>query len=96
MSATDASVSCWVLYLLECHGGTYYAGITNNLAKRLQAHQEGRGARYTRARRPRRLLGYRVFADRSEASKAEWAIKQLPRRSKLAFLRVREEVAHDR
>lgn len=75
----------WTLYLLECTGGSYYAGITNNLAARMQAHCDGRGARYTRANKPLKVLATRVYPDRSAASKAEWALKQLPRGRKLAF-----------
>jgi putative endonuclease len=77
----------WYLYLIECQDGTYYAGITTNVAKRYQTHVSGKGAKYTRARKPRRLLGARVYINRSEAAKAEWAIKQLDKREKLGFLR---------
>lgn len=63
-----------------------YAGITNKLAERFAAHQAGKGAKFTRANPPVRILGARPYADRSEASKAEYAIKRLPRRRKLSFL----------
>lgn len=76
----------WVLYLLECKGGSLYAGITNDLDARYAAHQAGKGARYTRARPPIRLVGSAPFPDRSAASKAEWQIKQLPRAQKRSFL----------
>jgi putative endonuclease len=79
----------WFLYLIECRGGAYYAGITNDLEARYQAHVQGRGARYTRANPPVRLLGAAEFPDRSAASRAEWQIKQLPRARKLAFLKAR-------
>jgi putative endonuclease len=82
---SDAIVT-WMLYLLECRGGTYYAGITNDLVARYRAHVEGKGARYTRAHPPKRVLGVASFMDRSSASKAEWAIKQLPRDRKLRYL----------
>ena len=77
----------WCLYLIECANGAWYAGITNHLERRYAAHATGRGARYTRANPPRRLLGWRAFADRSSASRAEAAIKRLPRERKLAYLR---------
>ena len=77
----------WCLYLLECRSGAYYAGITNRLDARCAAHAAGRGARYTRANPPLRLLGFRNYPDRSSASRAEWQIKRLPRERKLAFLR---------
>lgn len=76
----------WCLYLIECVDGSWYAGITNRLARRYDAHVAGRGARYTRAHPPVRLLGWRSYPDRSSASRAEWAIKRLPRARKLAFL----------
>lgn len=63
-----------------------YAGITNRLAERFAAHQAGKGAKFTRANPPMRILGAKQYADRSEASKAEYAIKKLPRGRKLAFL----------
>jgi putative endonuclease len=82
----DIPVGTWCLYLLECRGGAMYAGITNRLAARYAAHVAGKGARFTRANPPVRILGAQAFVGRSEAAKAEWAIKQLPRAKKLAFL----------
>lgn len=75
----------WVLYLLECKSGTFYAGITNNLEQRYTAHLAGKGARYTRANPPVRILATKLYADRSAASTAEARLKQLPRHKKLAF-----------
>lgn len=75
----------WYLYLLECKGGSYYAGITNRLEARFAAHQSGQGARYTRANPPLRILATRTYADRSAASIAEARLKQLPRHRKLEF-----------
>jgi len=76
----------WCVYLIECRNGAWYAGITNDLDARYAAHVSGKGARYTRANPPVKLLGSRPFADRSEASKAEWKVKRLPRDKKLAWL----------
>ena len=76
----------WFLYLIECRGGSYYAGISNDVERRYAQHVAGRGARYTRAHPPLRLLGARAFADRSAASRAEHAIRKLSRDRKLAFL----------
>lgn len=76
----------WYLYLIECRDGSLYAGITNNLTARYQAHIEGRGARYTRSHPPLRLIGARPYPDRSAASRAEWEIKQLPRHKKIGYL----------
>ena len=75
----------WVLYLLECKGGSFYAGITNNLEARLQAHIEGSGAKYTRANPPLRIIAHKDYSDRSEASKAESFLKSLPRHKKISF-----------
>lgn len=76
----------WCVYLIECRNGAWYAGITNDLPARYAAHVAGKGARYTRANPPVRLLGSRPFADRSAASKAEWVVKRLPKQRKLAWL----------
>ena len=80
-------MSEWCLYLIECKNGALYAGITNDLDARLRAHAAGRGAKYTRANPPRRLVGHLPFPDRSTASRAEWQIKRLQRPKKLAFIR---------
>lgn len=77
----------WFLYLLECKGGSYYCGITNNLEARFAAHQEGRGARYTRANPPLRILASRAYPDRSTASIAECRLKRMPRSEKPGFFR---------
>lgn len=76
----------WFLYLIECVNGAYYAGITNDVEKRYATHVAGRGARFTRANPPVRLVGSRLFDDRHEAARAEWRIRQLPRDKKPAFL----------
>lgn len=75
----------WVLYLLECKNGAFYAGITNNLEQRYAAHLSGKGARYTRANPPVKILASKSYADRSAASIAEAQLKQLPRHKKLDF-----------
>ncbi|NIJ69464.1 GIY-YIG nuclease family protein [Xanthomonas sp. 60] len=75
----------WFLYLLECRDGSYYAGISTDVDARFAAHQAGRGARYTRARPPLRILAVRQYAGRSDASRAEWELKQQPRAKKLAW-----------
>ena len=75
----------WVLYLLECNNGAYYAGITNNLEARFSAHMLGKGARYTRANPPVRVIASKPYADRSLASVAEAQLKKLPRHKKLQY-----------
>lgn len=75
----------WTLYLLECSNGAWYAGITNDLEARFQAHVSGTGARYTRANPPLKIIASKGYADRSAASVAEARLKRLPRRHKLQF-----------
>lgn len=85
-NASMADPRPWFLYLLLCRNGSLYAGISNDVEARYRAHAAGRGARYTRANPPLQLLGSRAYPDRAAASRAEWAIRQLPRERKLAFL----------
>lgn len=69
-------------YILLCADQTYYCGWTNNLVRRLKAHNEGRASRYTRARRPVRLVYYEIYDTKREAMRREAAIKSLSRRAK--------------
>ena len=70
-------------YILKCSDGTYYTGWTNDLDKRLKAHNGGKiGAKYTRNRRPVTLVYYEEFQGKQEAMKREYAIKQLTRKEK--------------
>ena len=59
-------------YILECKDGTYYTGWTNNLEKRLKDHNEGRGAKYTKARLPVSLIYYEEFQTKKEAMRREY------------------------
>jgi putative endonuclease len=76
----------WVCYLLYCADETLYCGITNDLDKRIAAHNAGTAAKYTRARGPVRLTYTEDCVDRSAASKREMAIKKLTREAKLALI----------
>ncbi len=67
----------WFVYLIECAGGSIYTGIAVDVAARYAAHASGKGARYTRAHPPIRLLASVAYPDRSSALKAEYRIKQL-------------------
>lgn len=69
-------------YILECSDGTYYTGWTTDPARRVHQHNAGRGARYTRARRPVRLVYVEELPDQRAAMKRERAIKALPRSQK--------------
>jgi putative endonuclease len=77
----------WCLYLIECRNGALYAGITNDIARRYAQHVAGTGAKYTRANPPLRLIGARPYPDRAAASRAEYAVRKLPKSKKPAFLR---------
>ena len=75
----------WVVYILECGDGTYYTGITNDLGKRIAAHESGAGAKYTRGRAPLVLKYSEACDDRSHASKRESEIKKMSRGEKAAL-----------
>ena len=75
----------WILYLLECENGSYYAGITTDLERRFAEHVFGIGARYTRANPPQRVIAIKTFPDRASASRAEAALKKLPRAAKPGY-----------
>lgn len=69
-------------YILKCKDGTYYTGWTNHLEKRIQDHNDGKGAKYTKVRRPVELVYWEKFATKEEAMKREYAIKQMTRKKK--------------
>jgi putative endonuclease len=85
------SEALWYVYLIECRGGSIYTGIAIDVEARFRAHSEGRGARYTRANPPLRILARFAYPDRSAASRAEAAIKRLATQRKWQL--VRDEVA---
>ena len=72
----------WSLYILRCKDGTFYTGIAKDLEKRIQAHNTGKGAKYTRTRRPVDLLYQESCKNRTQALVRECAIKALPRKKK--------------
>ena len=69
-------------YIVRCLDGSLYTGWTNNLEKRIKDHNSGRGAKYTKSRRPVLLAYYEEFATKEEAMRREWEIKQLKRQEK--------------
>jgi len=69
-------------YIVECKDGTLYTGWTNNLEKRIADHNDGKGAKYTRARKPVTLVYYETFEEKKEAMKREYEIKHLSRQEK--------------
>lgn len=76
----------YIVYLLRCGDGSLYTGCTNDLARRLRAHQSGRGAKYTRSRLPVELVYREAAEDRSAALRREAAIKAMIRAEKLALI----------
>jgi len=76
----------WFCYLLRCADDTLYCGISNDLEKRLAAHNAGTASKYTRVRLPVELVYAESCADRSAASKREMEIKSLSREKKLALI----------
>ena len=73
-------------YLLSCSDGTLYCGWTDDIEKRLAAHNSGKASKYTRSRLPVKLVYYEVFDTKREAMSREARIKQLSRREKLALV----------
>lgn len=73
------------LYLLECEGGVYYAGIALDVEQRFYRHLFGVGAKFTRARPPLRVVAAQAYPNKSEALRAELRLKALPRSAKPAF-----------
>jgi putative endonuclease len=82
----------WFLYLIECADGALYTGIALDPAARYAQHCAGKGAKYTRANRPVRLIGAMLFVDRSSAMRAEIAFKKLSAAEKRARLWAFDEV----
>ena len=80
--------SGWFVYILECKDKTLYTGITTNLEKRLEQHNSSPdGAKYTRARRPVKMVYNESHINRSEATKREYEIKKLSRLDKLKLIK---------
>jgi len=73
-------------YLLRCSDGTLYCGWTDNIEKRLAAHNNGKASKYTRSRLPVKLVYFETFDTKQEAMSREARIKQLSRREKLALV----------
>ena len=75
----------WFVYILECNDATYYTGITTDIGRRIQEHEEGRGAKYTKGRAPLKIVYREECEDRSSASKREMEIKSLSKEDKVAL-----------
>ncbi len=73
----------WIVYILKCSDGSLYTGITNNIENRVKAHQNGKGAKYTKGRGPFTIIYQERYISRSTASKREIEIKNLNHQEKL-------------
>lgn len=78
-------------YILKCSDGTLYTGWTNNLDKRLKAHNNGTGAKYTHSRTPVELVYYEEHDSKVDAMKREYAIKQLSREEKMKLIETKKK-----
>lgn len=76
------------VYILKCSDNTLYTGYATNVEKRCNAHNKGRGAKYTRCRLPVKVVYIKEFDTKSDALKREYAIKQLSRKEKEHLCRV--------
>ena len=78
----------WHVYMVRCSDGTLYTGITSDLKKRIEAHNSGKdGARYTRSRRPVKLVYSEQVKSKSAAAKLEYQLKKLPRLEKIRLIK---------
>ena len=76
----------WYVYIIECNDGSLYTGITNDLDKRINAHNAGYGAKYTKSRLPVNLRYSEHVKNRSQASQREYAIKSLKKSAKIYLI----------
>lgn len=77
----------WSVYILECADKTLYTGITTDLKRRIEEHNSSKlGAKYTKSRRPVKLVYFCKFENKSEASKEEYRIKQFSKKEKLDLI----------
>lgn len=74
------------VYILECKDGTFYTGWTNNLEKRVEKHNTGKGAKYTKSRIPVVLKYYEKYETKEEAMRREYEIKQYSRQQKIQLI----------
>ncbi|MDL2310695.1 GIY-YIG nuclease family protein [Peptostreptococcaceae bacterium OttesenSCG-928-C18] len=75
------------VYILECKDGSFYTGWTNDIEKRVIAHNEGKGAKYTRGRTPVKLLYFEEYENKIDAMKREYQIKKLSKDKKIKLIK---------
>jgi putative endonuclease len=87
------SENSWVVYLVRCSDKSIYCGISNDVQRRLEAHNSGKGAKYTRSRRPVELIDFSPEIPKREALKLEYRIKRVPADQKIFELnKVQREI----
>jgi len=77
----------WFVYILECQDGSFYTGVTNDIDKRMKTHKSGKGSKYVRRKKFKRLLQMKQCKNRSDAQRAECHIKTLQKWDKLDWFR---------
>ena len=90
------SIDSWFVYIVKCADGSLYTGITKDVKRRCQQHNAGTASRYTRIRRPVKLVHQEARPDQSSALKREAAIKAMSRREKLTMIQQRKKPAKGR
>ncbi|HOW57017.1 MAG TPA: GIY-YIG nuclease family protein, partial [Smithellaceae bacterium] len=83
MNGKNQNNKAWLVYILRCSDGSLYTGVTNNMENRLAAHNEGKAAKYTRSRRPVKLMAASAKMTKSAALRLEIKIKKMRRKEKI-------------
>ena len=78
----------WFVYILECCDGSYYTGVSNDVEKRMLAHEKGLGSKYVKKKGFKKLLFIKKCINKSDACKKEYLVKQLPKYDKLKWFRI--------
>jgi len=82
----DMATKLWFVYVVQCRDSSYYTGVSTDVQHRVDTHNTGKGAKYTRSRRPVRLMWHKQFPSQSDALKFEASFKRLTRIQKTGFL----------
>lgn len=83
---TSKAKKSWCVYILKCSDDSLYTGITNDINKRIESHNNGTGAKYTRGRGPVVLMTVKNVSSKSEALKLEYRVKKQPKKNKIKYL----------
>ena len=86
----------YYIYIVECSDGSLYTGYTNDLDSRIEKHNTGKGAKYTRNKRPVKLVYFEEFEEKNLAQKREYEIKQFTRDKKLRLIKTGSDIVLDR